>query len=100
MALFASYAPPGVYTTEIFVNNTATLAGTARIPVIIGEGQQFFTISNYELFRGSSPVQDDQSVNENISDQVSGLTQSFNTTYFPVTDGSGKGVTSNDPTKV
>ena len=61
MALFTSYAPPGVYTTEIFVSNTATLTGTARIPVIIGEGQQFFTIPNYELFRGSSPVQDDQS---------------------------------------
>lgn len=100
MALFTSYAPPGVYTTEIFVANTATLSGTARIPVIIGEGQQFFTISNYELFRGSSPVQDDQSVNENISDQVSGLTQTFNTTFYPVTDGTGKGVVTNDPSKV
>src|SRR5271157_1847786 len=97
MALFASYAPPGVYTTEIFVNNTATLAGTARIPVIIGEGQQFFNVPNYELFRGSSPVQDDQSVNENISDQVTGLSQSFNTTYFPVTDGTGKGSVTNNP---
>ena len=100
MALFTSYAPPGVYTNEIFLANTATLAGTARIPVIIGEGQQFFTVSNYELFRGSSPVQDDQSVDENISDQVSGLTQTFNTTFFPVTDGSGKGVVTNDPSKV
>ena len=100
MALFTSYAPPGVYTTEIFIANTATLAGTARIPVILGEGQQFFTVSNFETFRGSSPIQDDQSVNENISDQVSGLTQSFNTTFFPVTDGSGKGVVTNDPSKV
>src|SRR5271157_2681212 len=100
MALFTSYAPPGVYTTEIFVANTATLAGTARIPVIIGEGQQFFTVSNFETFRGSSPVQDDQSVNENISDQVTGLTQSFNTTFYPVTDGTGKGVTTNDPSKL
>src|ERR1700675_2280891 len=100
MALFTSYAPPGVYTTEIFVANTATLNGTARIPVIIGEGQQFFTVSNFETFRGSSPIQDDQSVNENISDQVSGLTQSFNTTFFPVTDGTGKGVSTNDPSKV
>jgi hypothetical protein len=100
MALFTSYAPPGVYTTEIFVSNTATATGTARIPVIIGEGVQFFTTSNFELFRGSSPVQDDQSVNENISDQVTGLTQSFVTTYAPVTDGSGKGVTTNDPSKI
>ena len=100
MALFTSYAPPGVYTTEIFVSNTATLAGTARIPVIIGEGQQFFTVSNFETFRGSSSIQDDQSVNENISDQVSGLTQSFNTTFFPVVDGTGKGVVTNDPSKL
>ncbi len=100
MALFTSYAPPGVYTTEVFIANTATLAGTARIPVILGEGQQFFTVSNFETFRGSSPIQDDQSVNENISDQVSGLTQNFNTTFFPVTDGTGKGVTTNDPSKL
>src|SRR5271168_5624253 len=100
MALFTSYAPPGVYTTEIFVANTATVTGTARIPVILGEGVQFFTDSNIELFRGSSPIQDDQSVNENISDQVTGLSQSFNTTYFPVTDGTGKGTVTNDPSRV
>jgi hypothetical protein len=100
MALFTSYAPPGVYTTEIFISNTATATGTARIPVIIGEGQQFFTVSNFETFRGSSPVQDDQSVNENISDQVTGLTRGFNTTFYPVTDGTGKGVVTNDPSKL
>src|SRR5271163_1651081 len=100
MAIFASYAPPGVYTTELFVPNTASAVGTARIPVIIGEGVQQFTISNYELFRGSSPVQDDQSVNENISDQVTGFSQSFQTTFYPVVDGTGKGVTTNDPSKI
>jgi hypothetical protein len=100
MAIFASYAPPGVYTTEIFVPNTASAVGTARIPVIIGEGTQVFTTSNYELFRGSSPVQDDQSVNENISDQVTGFTQNFNTTFYPVTDGTGKGIVTNDPSKI
>lgn len=97
MALFSSYAPPGVYTTEIFQSTTATTSGTARIPVIIGEGVQYFTTSNYELFRGSSPVQDDQSVNENISDQVTGLTQSFNTTFYPVVDGTGHGIVTNNP---
>jgi len=97
MALFTSYAPPGVSTTEIFVSNTASNVGTARIPVIIGEGVQFFTINNQELFRGSSPVQDDQSVNENISDQVTGFTQNFQTTFYPVVDGTGKGVVTNNP---
>lgn len=100
MALFTSYAPPGTYTSEVFTPNAAAAIGTARIPVIIGEGQQFFNVPNVELFRGSSPVQDDQSVNENISDQVSGLTQNFNTTFFPVTDGSGKGIVTNIPSFV
>src|SRR5271170_789146 len=100
MALFTSYAPPGVYTTEIFIPTTAASTGTARIPVIIGEGTQFFTISNLELFRGSSSIQDDQSVNENISDQITGFTQNFQTTFYPVTDGTGKGVVTNNPTFV
>jgi hypothetical protein len=68
--------------------------------VIIGEGQQFFNRSNVELFRGSSSVQDDQSVNENISNQVTGLARCFQTSFYPVTDGSGRGVITNDPTKV
>jgi len=100
MALFTSYAPPGVYTTENFIASSALAVGTSRIPVIIGEGQQFFTFSNLELFRGSSSVADDQSVNENISDQISGLTQNFQTTFFPVVTGSGKGLVTNDPSYV
>jgi hypothetical protein len=100
MALFTSYAPPGVYTTEIFNPLASAAIGTARVPVIIGEGQQFFSFPNVELFRGSSSVQDDQAVNENISNQVSGFTHSFTTTYHPVTDGTGKGVVTNDPSKV
>jgi hypothetical protein len=100
MALFTSYAPPGVYTQVILQTNSAPTLGTARIPVIIGEGQQFFSNNNVELFRGSSSVQDDQSVSENISNQVTGLTRTFNTSFYPVTDGTGKGVISNNPTDV
>jgi hypothetical protein len=100
MALFTSYAPPGVYTQVILQTNAAPTLGTARIPVIIGEGQQYFSNNNVELFRGSSSVQDDQSVSENISNQVTGLTRTFNTSFYPVTDGTGKGVISNNPTDV
>jgi hypothetical protein len=100
MALFTSYAPPGVYTQVVLQTNAAPTLGTARIPVIIGEGQQFFNNNNVELFRGSSSVQDDQSVSENISNQVTGLTRTFNTSFYPVTDGSGKGVISNNPADV
>src|SRR5271170_7997087 len=97
MALFTSYAPPGVYTQVILQTNAAPTLGTPRIPVIIGEGQQYFNANNVELFRGSSSVQDDQSVNENISNQVTGLSRTFQTSFYPVTDGSGRGVTTNNP---
>lgn len=100
MALFTSYAPPGVYTIEIFNPQASAAIGTARIPVIIGEGEEFFSFNNIELFRGSSAVQDDQAVNENISDQVTGFTRQFQTTYYPVVDGTGKGVVTNDPAKL
>src|SRR5208337_2405386 len=100
MALFTSYAPPGVYTQVIIQTSAAPAIGTARIPVIIGEGLQFFQRNNLELFRSSSAVADDQSVNENISDQVTGFQRNFQTTYYPVVDGTGRGVVTNDPTKV
>ncbi len=100
MALFGSYAPPGVYTSVVISGGGLPLFGNTRIPVIIGEGQQFFTQNNVELFRGSSAVADDQVVNENISDQATGLTRDFNTTYFPVVLGDGTGTVTNDPTKL
>ena len=100
MALFGSYAQPGVYTDVIISGGGQPLFGSARIPILIGEGQEFFTQNNVELFRGSSSVADDQIVNENISDQVTGLTRSFNTTYFPVVLGDGTGMVTTDPTKI
>ncbi len=100
MALFQSYAPPGVYTEVIIAATGAPLFGNARIPVIIGEGVTFFTFANQELIRGSSAVADNQVVDEDLSDQVTGLTDTFQVTYFPVTDGTGKGVVTNDPSKI
>src|SRR5271165_4476893 len=100
MALFGSYTPPGVYSSVQIVEGGQPLFGNARIPVVIGEGTEFFTQTNVELFRGSSSVQDDQVVNENISNQVTGLTNTFQTTYYPVTDGTGKGVVSTNPADV
>ena len=100
MALFGSYAPPGVYTTVQIAAAGQPLFGNARIPVIIGEGQEYFEQDNVEIFSGSSATADEQVVNENISDQVTSITNDFNTTYFPVTDGSGKGLVTNDPSKV
>jgi hypothetical protein len=100
MALFGSYAQPGVYTNVVIEGGGQPLFGSARIPVIIGEGQESFTYDNVELFRGSSAVADPQAVNENISDQVTGLTNAFTTTYFPVVNSTGTGVVTTDPTQI
>jgi hypothetical protein len=97
MALFGSYAAPGVFTSVVIDNGGQPLFGSARIPVIIGEGLEYFTQNNQEIHRGSSAVADDQVVDENISDQVTGLTSNFNTTYFPVVTGDGSGTVTNDP---
>lgn len=101
MAVFGQgYTPPGVYTTVVQQAVGSPLFSETYIPVIIGEGTQSFTQSNVELFRGSSSNTDDQAVNENISNQVTGLTRQFQTTYYPVVDGSGKGISTVDPSKI
>ena len=100
MALFGSYAPPGVYTSVVISGAGQPLFSNARIPVIIGEGQEFFTQSNVELHRGSSSVADEQVVNENISDQVTEITNQLHTSYFPVVTGNGSGTVTDDPSYV
>ncbi len=101
MALVSSsYTPPGVYTTTVLNNTGATLAGNARVPVLIGEGQEFFTQDNVELHRGSSATADDLIVDENISNQVNGTTRTYQTLHFPVVTGTGSGTVSNNPSDV
>ena len=100
MALFTSYAQPGVYTDVVIGQAGGPLFGSNRIPVLIGEGVEEQLHPNVELFRGSSAIADDQSVNENISDQVTGFTNNFQVTFPPVVDGTGKGIVTNDPTKI
>ena len=101
MALFGSYTPPGVYTSVVISGAGIPLFGNARIPVIIGEGQEFFEQDNVELHRGSSSVADDQVVNENISDQLTSVPKNtFQATYFPIVTGDGLGTVTNDPSKV
>ena len=96
MALFDSYAQPGVYTTEIVANPGTVLQTGLRIPVFIGEGSETSLVENYELHRGSSASSDDAVVNENISDQVDGTSHTFKLTYFPVVIGDGNGTVTNN----
>jgi hypothetical protein len=78
------------------------LFGNARVPVIIGEGQTFFTANNKELFRGSSSVASNPVVDEIISDQIQALdaaNHTYQTTYFPIVSAS-TGVVTNDVTQI
>jgi hypothetical protein len=100
MALFSSYAQPGVYTNVIIGAAGAPLFGGTYLPVLIGEGVEDQSFPNVELHRGSSSVADDLVVSENLSAQVTGLTNSFDLTYFPVVNGDGSGTVTNDPAKI
>lgn len=95
-----SYTPPGAYVTETFSPSTTTLNPAARLAVLIGEGQESFTKSDVQMFRGSSATSDNQVVGENISAQVDGTTRSFQLAHYPVVAGDGTGTVTNDPTKV
>lgn len=100
MALFSSYAQPGVYTDVVIGQVGQPLFGATRIPVLIGEGVEDQLFPNIEIHRGSSAVADDQVVDENISDQVTGLTNNFQLSYFPIVTGDGSGTVTNDITKI
>jgi hypothetical protein len=101
MGLFSQgYLKPGVYTDAVTADTSISLFGTARVPVIIGEGLEYFTYSNEELFRGSSAVADNPVTGENESDQVTGTNNTFQVTYFPIVTGTGQGIVTSDPTLI
>jgi hypothetical protein len=100
MALFQQYTQPGVYTTVVVEEAGISLFGDARIPVLIGEGQETRLFKNIELHRGSSAVADDRRVHENVSAQVTGFTREFTLACHPVVVGDGKGVITNDPKNI
>lgn len=100
MALFDHYVKPGVYTSVVLNDTGSPVFGDGLITVFIGEGQEQFTFNDVELHRGSSAITDDKVVGENISDQIDGLTRTFQLSYFPVVTGTGYGLLTNDPLKV
>lgn len=100
MPLFTQYTKPGVYTSVVYEEGGLSLFGDARIPVLIGEGQETRKLLNQELHRGSSSVSDETKVLENLSHQVTGMGRTYKLTYAPVVRGDGKGTLTNDPSAV
>lgn len=100
MPLFTQYTKPGVYTSVIYEEGGVSLFGDARIPVLIGEGQETKKLLNQEIHRGSSATSDEQKVLENLSHQITGTGRAYQLTYAPVVSGNGQGVVTNLPSAI
>jgi hypothetical protein len=108
---FISYAPPGVYTRTLTETNASNLVAGLRIPALIGVGQEELEQNDFEIVRGSSSTVDQRIVNEDVSEswvvddsnannlilgvQDGTLTQ-FRVRNYPIVDGQGFGLTTND----
>jgi len=61
------YAPPSVYTRTLYENPIAGNLDTLKIPVFIGEGNEFLIQRNLEVVRGSSADIDQRRVKEDAT---------------------------------
>ena len=109
------YAPPGVYTQTLYEDPIQGLAGTVRLPLIIGTGSEQLFQSALELVRGSSSSVDQRVVQEDetgravvsVSDTGVVTRGSFNgeltrlqTKHYPIVSGQGTGTTATDSASV
>lgn len=111
---FTTYAPPGVYAQTVVEPAVGLLLGGLRVPVLIGVGKETLSQSNFEMIRGSSSVADTPIFGEDVSGRwISGGTPQnpilgnqdgsklkFKVRNAPIVDGSGRGATTYDASKV
>ena len=97
---FAGYAPPGVYTKTLLDLGLSELLGEIRIPTFIGTAQEFKSVVNYDLIRGSSATRDNQKNGEDLSYQANGTNKTFTVSSFPIVTGTGSGVISTNPNNI
>lgn len=110
-----NYAPPSVYTRTLFENPLTTTLDSLKIPMLIGEGNEFLFQQNLEIVRGSSASVDQQVVQEDqtgravvsISDTgavtlgaFNGDRTRFQVRNFPLVSGDGSGTTTNNRSAV
>jgi hypothetical protein len=109
------YAPPGVYTQTLFEDPLQSIAGSVRIPLLIGTGSEILTQSGLELVRGSSSSVDQRVVQEDetaravvaITDAgmvtlgaFDGVWDRIQTKHYPIVNGNGTGTTATDAASV
>ena len=97
---FDSFSFPDVYTETLNAPPTPTAAGSLRFPAFIGVAEDTIPFTNVEMIRGSSSLADNKITREDVSNQFTGANREFKVSFFPIVDGSGAGIVTNDPTKV
>jgi len=97
MSIFSTYAPPGVYVQTLNDATAVNIVAGLRMPLFIGVGQEYITLSNFEIIRGSSATSDIRMLGEDVSSQFTGTNRQFNVANYPIVDGSGRGSTTFDP---
>ena len=112
---FITYVPPGVYDRTLTQANVANIVAGLRLPFVIGVGQETLEQDNLELVRGSSALIDQQIVNEDVSLQwvvnstnpnnlilgaQTGQLYQFVVRNLPITDGTGIGRVTNNPSTI
>lgn len=109
------YAPPGVYTRTVFENPLQGALDNLKIPVFIGEGNEFLSQTDLEMVRGSSATIDQRIVGEDMAGRAvvsvsstgvvtrgdyDGELNKVQVRNLPIVDGSGRGTTSNSRSDV
>jgi hypothetical protein len=97
MSIFSTYVPPGVYVNTINDASAVNIVAGLRMPLFIGVGQEYITVNNFEIIRGSSATADIRMLGEDVSSQFTGTNRQFNVANFPIVDGTGRGVVTADP---
>jgi len=112
---FDTYAPPGPYTRTLFENPIQGALEALRIPIFIGEGNEFLTQNDLENVRGSSATVDQRIVQEDETGRAvvsisatgavtlgdwDGERTQFQVRNFPIVSGNGTGTTTNDRSDV
>ncbi len=105
-----NYAPPNVYTRTFFENPVSGAIESFKIPILIGEGNEYLSQSNLEVVRGSSQVIDQKITGEDAAGRAvvsvtqagvvtlgnfDGVLTKIQVRKFPITDGQGSGTVTN-----
>lgn len=106
-----NYAPPMVGVQTLTENPLQGAIDALKIPVFIGEGNEYLIQRNLEVVRGSSSTIDQRVVNEDETDRAvatvtslgavtlgawNGSRTKFQVRHYPIVDGGGKGATTSN----